>query len=103
MGLAQIGLFAWQFVLAILPASAWLIICHSIPGLRRRVGFAYCVAASLVLLSFYYIYNHYGLTPAGLLAASIAGIILSLRWRNALKHRSLEINTIISYDDRDRM
>jgi hypothetical protein len=39
----------------------------------------------------------------GLLAGGLAGAILAVRWRRALKLRSLEINTIISYHDHDRM
>ncbi len=102
MGLAQtIGLFAWQFALAILPSSAWLVVCRLIPRLRRRVGISYCIAAVLIVMSC--LLTHAGLTPMGLLAGGVAGAILGVRWRRALKLRSLEVNTIISYHDHDRM
>jgi fatty-acid desaturase len=85
--------------LAILPASAWLIVCRLIPGLRRRVGVSYCIAAVLVLLSC--LFSRSGLTLVGLAAGTIAGILLGVRWRRALMHRSLEINTIINYHNSD--
>jgi hypothetical protein len=94
----QIGVFTWQLALAILPASAWLIICRLIPGLRRRrVGTSYCIAAVIVIMSC--VFSRHGFSLAGLLAASFACVLLSVLWRKALKHRSMEINTIISYDD----
>lgn len=97
MTLAQIGLFGFQFALAILPSSAWLIACRMISGLRRRVAVSYCIAAVLVFLSC--IFTRDGLTPTGLLAGAMAGIILGVRWRRALNQRSLEINTIVNYHD----
>jgi hypothetical protein len=93
----QIGIFGWQLALAILPVSAWLIICRLISGLRRRVGMSYCIAAVILLMSC--LLSRHGFSLVGLLAASIVGVILIVRWRQALKQRSLEINTIISYDD----
>jgi hypothetical protein len=92
-----VGVFGWQLALAILPASAWLIICRLIPGLRRRVGISYCVAAAFVIMSC--LFSRNGFSLAGLLAEGIVCALLIVRWRRALKHRSLEINTIISYDD----
>jgi hypothetical protein len=92
-----VGLLCWQLALAILPASAWLIVCRLIPGLRRRVGVSYCVAAGLIAMSC--IFTRNGFTFIGLLAVVIASVILCVRWRQALKHRSLEVNTIISYED----
>lgn len=103
MQLAQIGLFvsqfAWQFALAILPSSAWLLLCHLIPSLRRRVAFSYTVAVLIVALSC--ILTRFGLTPIGILAGAVALVILVTRWHHALKHRSLEANTIIHYHHHD--
>jgi len=100
-GMEWVGLFGWQLALAILPAWAWLIVCRLIPGLRRRVGISYCIAAVLILMAC--LFTRSGLTPIGLAASAIAGIILGVRWRRALKQRSMEINTIISYHDPERM
>jgi hypothetical protein len=99
MALGLVGLFFWQLALAILPASAWLIICRLIPTLRRRVGMSYCIAAVLIAMTFFFTRN--GLTFIGLLAVAISFVILGIRWRRALKRRSLEVNTIISYEDID--
>jgi len=93
----QIGVFCWQFALAILPASAWLIICRLISGMRRRVGISYCIAAILVFMSC--LLSRSGFALTGILAAGVAGVILFIWWRRALKQRSLDINTIISYHD----
>ena len=90
-----LGLFAWQLALAILPAMAWLTCCRTIMVLRRRVGFAHGVAILLVLSSC--LLSHNGLTPIGLGAGAIALVLLFLRWRHAIKARSLEVSTIISY------
>jgi len=98
-GMAWAGIFGWQLALAILPASAWLIICRLIPGLRRGVGVSYCVAAVLVVLSC--LLSRFGLTLCGLAAGAIAAVGLGIRWRRALMQRSLEINTIINYHNSD--
>ena len=90
-----IGLFAWQLALAILPASAWLTCCRTIMVLRRRVGLAYGVAFILVISSC--LLSHDGLTPIGLGAGAIALLVLYANWRSAVKSRSLEVSTIISY------
>jgi hypothetical protein len=95
----QVGLLGWQFGLAILPASAWLIICRLIPVLRLRVGFSYCIAVAIVLASCLITFTRYGSASIGLLAAGASGVILFVRWRRALKQRSLDVNTIISYHD----
>lgn len=99
MQLEQIGLFVWQFVLAILPSSAWFFVCHLIPSLRRRVNTSYCIALLIVALSC--IFTHNGLSSVGLLAGALALIILVTRWHHALKHRSLEASTIISFHHHD--
>ena len=93
--LVLIGVFAWQLALAILPAAAWLTCCSAIIVLRRRVGFAHGVAAIIVLSSCPLSRN--GLTPIGLAAGGIALLLLYVRWRQAVKIRSLEVNTIVSY------
>ena len=98
-GMAWAGIFGWQLALTILPASAWLIICRLIPGLRRGVGISYCVAAVLVVLSC--LLSRFGLTLCGLAAGAIAAVGLGIRWRRALMQRSLEINTIINYHNSD--
>ena len=90
-----IGMFAWQIALAILPASAWLMCCRTIIVLRRRVGFAYGIAFILAVSSC--LMSHNGLTPIGLGAGAIALLVLYISWRKAVKSRSLEVNTIISY------
>jgi hypothetical protein len=99
MQFGQIGLFAWQFALAILPSSAWLIVCHLVPMLRRRVNTSYSIALLIVALSC--VFTRAGLSPVGLLAGALALIILITRWHQALKHRSLEANTIISFHHHD--
>ena len=90
-----IGMFAWQLALAILPASAWLTCCRTIVVLRRRVGFAYGIAFVLVVSSC--VLSNDGLRPIGLGAGAIALLALYASWRSAVKSRSLEVNTIISY------
>lgn len=90
-----IGMFAWQLALAILPASAWLTCCRTIVVLRRRVGFAYGIAFALVVSSG--LLSHNGLSPLGLVAGAIALLILYASWRSAVKSRSMEVSTIISY------
>jgi len=90
-----IGMFAWQLALAILPASAWLAFCRAIVILRRRVGFAYGVAVILVISSC--LLSNNGLGPIGLGAGAIALLVLYASWRSAIKSRSLEVSTIISY------
>lgn len=90
-----IGMFAWQLALAILPASAWLTCCRTIVVLRRRVGFAYGIAFALVVSSC--LLSHNGLSPLGLVAGAIALLILYASWRSAVKSRSMEVSTIISY------
>jgi hypothetical protein len=90
-----IGMFAWQLALAILPASAWLTCCRTIVVLRRRVGFAYGIAFALVVSSC--LLSHNGLSPLGLGAGAIALLILYASWRSAVKSRSMEVSTIISY------
>jgi hypothetical protein len=99
MQLVQIGVFAWQFALAILPASAWLIVCHLIPALRRRVNTSYCIALLIAALSC--VFTHYDLFSIRLPAGALVLIILVTRWHQALKHRSLEANTIISFHHHD--
>jgi hypothetical protein len=93
--LALIGIFAWQLALAILPAAAWLTCCRTIMILRRRVGFAHTIAAILVLSSC--LLSRNGSTPIGLGAGVIALALLYVRWRQAVKIRSLEVNTIVGY------
>jgi hypothetical protein len=100
MQLAQIGLFAWQFALAILPSSAWLIVCRLVPALRRRVNTSYTIAILIVVLSC--VFTHSGLTPIGISAGALTLIILITRWHQALKRRSMETNTIISFHHHDR-
>lgn len=95
----QMGLFAWQFALAILPSSAWLIVCRLIPTLRRSVNTSYCIALLIVGLSC--TFTREGLSPVGLLAGALVVIILITRWHHALKHRSLEANTIVSFHHHD--
>jgi hypothetical protein len=95
----EIGLFAWQFALAILPSSAWLIVCRLIPLLRRRVNTSYCIASLIIVLSC--MFTRSGMSTVGLLAGALALIILVTRWHHALKHRSLEANTIISFHHHD--
>ncbi len=90
-----IGMFAWQLALAILPASAWLTCCRTIMVLRRRVSLAYGVAFVLVISSC--LLSHNGLRPIGLGAGVIALLVLYASWRSAVKSRSLEVSTIISY------
>jgi len=90
-----IGMFAWQLALAILPASAWLTCSRTIVVLRRRVGFAYGIAFALVVSSC--LLSHNGLSPLGLGAGAIALLILYASWRSAVKSRSMEVSTIISY------
>jgi len=93
--LVLIGMFAWQLALAMLPAIAWLTCCSTIVVLRRRVGLAHGVAALIVLSSCPLSRN--GLTAIGLAACGIALVLLYLRWRRAVKIRSLEANTIVGY------
>ena len=90
-----IGMFAWQLALAILPASAWLTCCRAIVILRRRVGFAYGVAVIMVISSC--LLSHNGLGPIGFGAGAVALLVLYASWRSAVKVRSLEVSTIISY------
>lgn len=90
-----IGMFAWQLALAILPASAWLTCCRSVIILRRRVGMAYLVACLLVVSTC--LFSNNGLRPIGLGAGAIALLLLYFSWRKAVKARSLEVSTIISY------
>lgn len=99
MGLAEAGVFAWQLAFALLPACAWLTMCKQVARLRGKVGLCYCIAAVLVLLSC--LFGRYGLTLAGLPAGILAEIFLYVRWKKALKNRSLQANTIISFQSRD--
>lgn len=99
MDWAVAGIFAWQFALALLPAWAWLIICKLLPRLRTMVGLTYCIAAIVVLLSC--LLSRNGLTMPGTLAAAFAEIVVYLRWKTALRNRSLEVNTIMNYQNHD--
>jgi hypothetical protein len=63
--------------------------------LRRRVGLAYGVALVLVVSSC--LLSNNGLTPLGLGAGAIALLMLYAGWRSAVKSRSMEVSTIISF------
>lgn len=95
MALTQIVQFCWQLMLALLPAGAWLVFCRFAPPLRKRVGASYAVAFFIMLLSCALSRN--GLTRPGMLACAFAVIILYVGWKQALKNRSLEANTIIGF------
>ena len=99
MDVAQIGIFIWQLVLALLPAGAWLLICDLMLPLRKRVALSYFVATVLVLM--FCVSTRNGLTLPGVLAAALAGIILYVFWKKAVKNRSLEADTIIGYHHDD--
>jgi len=99
MAFTQVGMFAWQLALALLPMWAWLIVCNLLPRLRVMVGFSFCVAALWILASC--LLSRHGLTLPGMLACLFAEAILYMRWRRALRDRSLEINTIMNYQNHD--
>jgi len=99
MQLDQIGIFVWQFALAMLPSSAWLAVCRLLPVLHRSVSTSYLAAILIVLLSC--VLTRLGLTPIGLSAGALALLILITRWHHALKRRSLETSTIISFHHHD--
>lgn len=97
MGEAQLTMFGEQFVVALLVAFGWLVICKAIRGLRRRPGFCYGIASALVLITCL----AHGLTAAGLVAGVIVLAILYFFYKRALRKHSFDAATIISYENHD--
>jgi len=99
MDLTQAGIFAWQLALGLLPTWAWLIFCRLIPRVRIRVGFTFLIAAIWVVFSC--LISRNGLTVPGGLACIFAEVVLFWRWKRALRNRSLEVSTIMNYQNHD--
>jgi hypothetical protein len=99
MGEPQLVMLAEQLAVALLAPFAWLVICKTIRGLRRRVGFSYSIASLMVLITC--LAQPKGLTPPGAIAAVIVLAVLYGMYRRALRKQSFEASTIISYENHD--
>lgn len=99
MGEGQFALFGEHLAAALLAAFVWLFVCRMVWVLRRRPGVSYLIASLLVVLSCSALSN--GLTPAGLTACVIVLAILYVFYKRALRRRSFEASTIISYESHD--
>jgi hypothetical protein len=98
MGQAHLSIFIEQFAAALVIAVVWLVICKLVPRLRRRTGSAYLAAAMLAVAACLAVSG--GVTPIALVAAVAVLTILYLLYKRALKKRSFDAATIISYENR---
>jgi hypothetical protein len=99
MGEMHVVLFGEQLAAALFVAFAWLAICRRIRVLRGRPRVSYLIASLLVVAACGTLPD--GLTPAGLAAGVIVLTILYLLYKRALRRRSFEAATIISYENRN--
>jgi chromate transport protein ChrA len=98
MGEAHLSMFIEQFAAALVVAVVWLVIWKLIPRLRGRTGTSYLGAAVLAVAACLAVSG--GVTPIALISAVIVLAILYMLYKRALKKRSFDAATIISYENR---
>jgi uncharacterized membrane protein len=87
-----------QFAAALFAAVAWLVVCKLMPRLRRKTRVLYLSAAVLAVAACLAVSG--GVTPTASIAAVIVFAILYILYKRALKRRSFDAATIISYESR---